>query len=185
MLPIKKFLDNSYLDPKSQKKIIGGYKRDDELSGRRVQVYTDQEGKAIVSHRGTQGFKDVLTDAKLAVGKLTGTDRYKHAKKIQQKAVEKYGKENITTLGHSLGGSIAERAGKISGNRVITYNKGVSPLDFSKKLPKKQTDIRSTGDLVSFSGKLQKGNKINLSHGYLNPLKIHSTKPLKGLKISY
>lgn len=184
MLPIKKFLDNSYLDPNSQKKIIGGYKRDDELSGRRVQVYTDQDGKAIVTHRGTQGFKDVLTDAKLAVGRLSGTDRYKHAKKIQQKAFEKYGKENITTLSHSLGGSIGERVGK-SGNKVITYNKGVSPLEAFKKLPKNQTDIRSTGDLVSFSGKLQKGNKINLSHGYLNPLKIHSTKPLKGLKISY
>ena len=150
-----RLLENSYQDkPKEE---IGGYLIDKSLSGKRVQVYTNDEGKAVIAHRGTKGFQDILTDVKVMFGNKDN-DRFKHAKKIQKQAEEKYGKENTTTIGHSLGSIIAEDVGQKS-DKLITYNKPVGLLDINKKVSNKQTDIRTSRDPLSLLRGLKKGNK--------------------------
>ena len=170
----KELLKNSYKG-KKQKKQIGDFVRDDELSGERVQVYSNDKGKTKVIHRGTSSKKDLLND--LAVGSGFGkyTDRYKHSKKIQKAAEAKYGKDNIITLGHSLGGFMAENVTK--GNR-ITANKAV-PLNAAifKKIDKNQTDIRNNIDPISAIGLFQSGGKQKKTvRNTLNPWKAHKLK---------
>ena len=137
------FLQNSYSD--NQKQQIHGYERDKKLSGKRVQVY-HKDGHAIIVHRGTKGIHDVGTDAAYI---STGykSKRFKHSKKIQKQAEKKYKK--TTTVGHSLGGTLAETSAIKRGksNKVITYNKIAIPLrDKPKAL---QRDIRTKNDFAS------------------------------------
>lgn len=178
------FLDNSYTDAKEQKKEINGFERDDELSGNRAQVYRNpKSGKVIVAHRGTKDLSDVVTDVGLAVG-YRGGRRFKHGERVQKQAEAKYGSENVTTIGHSLGSSIAEKVGKNS-RKIITANKPVVPTDilFGKTPPKNQTDIRTSFDPVSILRPLQKGKVRTIKSKTYNPLTEHSVAVLgRGLK---
>lgn len=172
-----KLLSNSY---KGDKKLneIDGLQMDKSLSGNRAQVYTDANGKAYVVHRGTQGIQDIWTDMKLAFGDKSGK-RFKYAKEIEDKAVKKYGAENITTLGHSLGASVAEKVGKDTA-QVVTLNKPVNINDMvSYKVPKNQFDFKTQNDPVSFLRQFQGGQKAtNIESKSYNPLKEHTTSTL-------
>ena len=169
----KKLISSSYDKSKVDQE---GYKIDHALSGQRVKVFTNPQGKAFVVHRGTKGFRDVVTDAKLMLG-MKNNNRYNHAKKIQKEAELKYGAKNITTLGHSLGGDVANTVGKKS-HEIITLNKA-SAQPWQAK-PSNQIDIRTTIDPVSLLGKLQKSNgrEINIPSTSFNPLTEHSSDVL-------
>lgn len=174
---VKKLLKSSYNKKPSD---INGFKIDKSLSGERVQVYTDKDGRAYVVHRGTQGFQDVLTDVKMLFGKTKSQKRFKHAEKIQREAEAKYGAENVSTLGHSLGARVAEEVGK-RGKEIITYNKPTLPVDLitQKKLPDKQFDIRTSRDPVSILQPFQKGSAdLVIPSKSLNPLVEHTTDAL-------
>ncbi len=174
---IKKLINASYNKKLSN---IDGYELDKDLSDRKVQVYK-KDGQAYVVHRGTQGFQDVLTDIKMTFGKKD--KRFKHAKEIQNKAIDKYGSENIHTLGHSLGAKLAEEYGK-KGKEVITLNKPTLPEDVIKKrkVSKNQYDIKTTLDPVSILKPFQKDKKdIVIKSETLNPLKEHSSNVLERL----
>lgn len=178
---VKTLLKSSYSKKSGD---IDGFTLDKELSGKRVQVYTDADGKAYVVHRGTKGLPDVLTDIKMALGQTKSQKRFKHAKKIQQLAEQKYGAENVTTLGHSLGARIAEDVGKNS-KEIITFNKPTLPMDLitKKKLPKSQFDIRTMLDPVSFLQPFQKGSAdLIIPSRTLNPFAEHSTDALGRLE---
>jgi len=160
------------------------FKIDKSLSGARTQVYFNSlSGQAVVVHRGSQGIKDwVVNDAGLLVG-YRG-ERFTHAKEIQKKAEKKYGKENVTTLGHSLGSKIAEEVGKDS-KEVITLNKPTTPIDLvtGKKVPANQFDIRTTNDVVSILRPYQResNNEITIPSSSYNILKEHSPDVLSKL----
>ena len=163
---------------------VGDYKVDKELSGQRVQVYT-KNGKAYVVHRGTASAKDWMTNASLLVG-FKGK-RFKHARDIQNKAVAKYGAQNITTLGHSLGAYIGEQLGadKNKSAETITLNKATLPSQIGKKIKSNQTDIKTRADPVSVLNKLQRGHKkrtVTIKSNLINnPLKEHSVDVLDRL----
>jgi len=93
---------------------INDYDVDTSLSGQRVQVYKHKNSNdAVVVHRGTKGLHDVYNDIKYAIGMdISNSKRLKHAQDIQRKAEEKYGRENISTLGHSLGSLASSSVGK-------------------------------------------------------------------------
>ena len=58
---------------------------------------------------------------------------------------------------------------------ITTFNKGVGLKDMFKKIPKRQTDIRTSGDFVSALSVTQRGkNKITLDNPDI--LKAHSLK---------
>lgn len=180
---VKKLINNSYNRNKTS---LDGYDIDSSLSGKRVQVYKHKEsGNAVVVHRGTQGIKDWATDAAMAVGYERGK-RFKHSKKIQKAATNKYGKENITTIGHSLGGRLAEKYhhGKNDNKgHIITLNKAATPYSIKKATPKNQTDVRSKYDAVSYLTKFQNNkNLINIKTKAKDPLRSHNSNILKELK---
>jgi hypothetical protein len=177
---ISRFLSKSYDKKPSD---MGDYKVDKKLSGQRVQVYHNPEtDKTIVVHRGTASLQDWGTNVAMAFG-IKGK-RYKHAKKIQDQAEEKYGKKNIITMGHSQGGRWAELLGRDTAE-VITLNKPTLPLDVigRDKVPKNQTDIKTTKDPVSVFRKYQGGNKAEeiVSNIIANPIAEHSVSVLDRL----
>ena len=179
---VKSFLEHSYKKPQKGTE-INGYKRDDSLSGKRAQVYTNQEGKAVVVHRGTSGIHDMITDAKLSLG-FNKSKRMSHAKKIQSRAEAKYGSGNTTTMGHSLGGHLAEKVAHKDSD-VVTLNKAALPKDMFKKIKSNQTDIRTKRDLVSMLSKGQKGGtKVTIKSHSKDPLKEHGLDTLDRVNLT-
>ena len=174
---VRDFLSNSY--KKDPAKSLEGFVRDDSLSGQRVQVYNKPDTKqTVVVHRGTKGFQDIVTDAKLAIapGLYKTSARYQHAKDIQQKAEKKYGKENITTTGHSLGARLAADVGGKS-KEIISYNKPILPYDMFKQTRKNETAIRTKLDPVSILGSMNPNIK-QISTKTINPITAHATSQL-------
>ena len=157
----------------------GKFTVDKDLSGKRVKVYHNPEtNQTVVSHRGTANMKDWLTDAGMTFG-YEGGKRFKHSKKVQKKAEKKYGTENLTTVGHSLGARLAEKYGQ-KGNEVITLNKPIIPKTFGKKISEKQYDIRTENDPVSALHSLQKNEKMKtIKSDTYNPLTEHGVDVLK------
>ena len=172
---LKKLLKKTY----GGKKLSSNYVTDKQLSGKRVKVIRDTNtNKTYVAHRGTASLKDWATDFAMALG-YEGGKRFKHAESIQHKAEKKYGRKNIVTIGHSLGGRIAEKVGKKS-SEIVTYNKAVTPRSivesYIKPYSKKQTDIRTKTDPVSAGALLQDRNKKLVTVGKATPnlLKAHN-----------
>jgi hypothetical protein len=178
---LRNFLSNGY--KKDQAKSLDGYQRDDSLSGQRAQVYYNKDNnKTIVTHRGTQGFQDVLTDLKLAFhpSLYMKSNRFQYAKDIQQRAEDKYGRENITTIGHSLGAKLAADVGGKS-KEMITYNKPIIPQEIFKQTRKNETSIRTKMDPVSILGSFNPNIK-QVSTKTINPITAHNTAQLGELK---
>lgn len=181
---IKDVIDLSYNNKKD--KAPDGYVIDKELSDGRVKVYKDLNSKqVIVAHRGSSGWKDWLDNAYYATtGNIKSSGTYKTHKKKHEKALDKYGADNVISVGHSRAGKYVEELNKEKPvKEVLTYNKAVGLHDAFQKNPKNQTDIRSSRDAVSFLAPLQRSaNKVvNISSNTLNPLKAHGTSALSSL----
>ena len=177
---IKELLKHSY---DKQPSSHGDYELDPELSGQRVQVYKKKgSNQAVVVHRGTQGIHDWGNDLKYALGfDISNSNRLKHARDIQQKAEAKYGANNISTLGHSLGSKIARDVGQNS-NEIINLNPAIAPQDVNKPKSDKEYDIRTSLDPVSaLSNLTQNTNTITIPSQSFNPLTEHSTDTLDRL----
>lgn len=107
-----------------------GYRIDTELSNRNRTLYHNPEtGKAVLSFRGTniKNKGDLGTDALLALGLKEISSRFKNANKAAKKTIEKYGKENVAFVGHSLGGSQALYVNSKHGVETHAYNPFVEP----------------------------------------------------------
>lgn len=165
------------------KNLPEGLHKDKKLSGKRVSVLTNSDhSKNYVVHRGTASLKDWQTDMQMALG-YEGGNRFKHAEKIQKKAESKYGAKNITTVGHSLGGRLAEKYGKKS-KEIVTFNKAVTPRSIYESYTHpqhNQLDIRTRNDPVSSLNSIQKGSKKRTTtlEGTSNPVDTHVLKSLK------
>ena len=156
------------------------YKIDKELSGFRVKVYT-KNNKAYIVHRGTKGFQDIMTDAKLGFN-YKGGKRFKHAERIQKLAEDKYGKDNTYTFGHSLGSTISNEVGKDS-KEIINLNRPVLIQDIMSLKPYNSTDITTTYDPISILKPFEtkNGKEISIDSTTWNPLKEHKTTVLNRL----
>ena len=178
---LKDLLGASY-DPKIDK--VGDFNLDNTISSGTSKVYYNQNtGQAVIAHRGTAGISDWGNNAVYALGGKMAyklTPRYKEAKKVQDKAEEKYGKQNVSTIGHSQGGLQAELLGGKS-KEIITLNKATRP--FESNTNKNQYDIRSIGDLVSGANPFGKktNNDISITSKTSNPLTEHSSDVLDRL----
>jgi hypothetical protein len=153
-----------------------GLKLDKQLSNANHKVFIDNERNPKIVFRGSKNENDLMTDGLLAVGLENYSTRFRDAKKVVDKINKKYYNKPITSLGHSLGGSLAEYAG---GDRIVTVNKGVGFGGIGAQLNPNQTDIRSRNDIVSLLGKTQSGGrKITLKTNHINPLREHDYKNL-------
>lgn len=164
---------------------VGDFVLDSELSSKTSRVFVNPEtGQTVVSHQGTQGVTDWGNNMAYALGGkrlYKKTDRYKEAKRVQNKASDKYGNENISTIGHSQGGLQAEMLGN-KGNETITVNKATRP--FANRKNKNQYDVRVKGDLISSLNPFQRKSKRDIEvnkKGY-NPLAHHSYNSISKIK---
>lgn len=104
-----------------------GYQVDPALTdGDRYITFT-KDGKAYLAFRGTDmtDVRDIMTDYAIAIGDEQTTAEFKKGAKAARQAVKKYGKDNTTFTGHSLGGTIALYANSETGAPAITFATGV------------------------------------------------------------
>ena len=140
---VKKFIDASY--KKNPDERIDDYILDKSLSNDYAKTYYNPKTKqAVVVHRGTSGASDWLNNVAYASGVYTYTNRYKTGKQIQEKAYKKYGKSNVSTLGHSQGAVLSRKLGADS-KEIINVN----PAYMGETKGKNEYNIRSSSDLVS------------------------------------
>ena len=150
-----------------------------------VTGFKHPSGQVVVALRGTEGtLVDWQNNAVYGVGGELAykmTPRYKRAKERVAELERKYNPEDITLIGHSQSGLIAELLPSKARER-ITLNKATRPQDFLfRRRNKNQYDIRSRFDPVSFFP-LQKSNYTIDGVG-MNPLKAHSPDILEGNKV--
>ena len=169
----QKFLTNSY--SKTPEQIIDDFEYDPELSIDRAKVYHDPKtGQAVITHTGTDSSSDWLNNLAIATNTYKYTPRYKNAKKAQEATEKKYGKQNVSTTGHSQGARISELVGKNS-KEILTLNKATNP--FEQHSNKNQTDVRSSGDWVSSLnplGWMEKNKKVVIPKQSNDIIKEHS-----------
>lgn len=136
-----------------------GLQKDRGLSSVESQVYVDDKGNPIVTFRGSKTASDwLVSDTALALGWEKYTPRFQKSQKLVETVEKKY-QQPVTTLGHSLGGSLSEYSNPRG--KIITVDKGVGLGGLGKHIGKNQTDIRSVGDIVSLGTLTQKhDNKI-------------------------
>jgi hypothetical protein len=181
---IKEVLDLSYNNKKEG--APDGYVIDKDLSDGRVKVYKDlNSNQVIVAHRGSSGWKDWLDNAYYATtGNIKDSGTYKTHKKKHDKALDKYGAENVISVGHSRAGKYVEELNKDNKvKEVLTYNKAVGLHDAFQKNPENQTDIRSSRDLISGLSPFQssKNKVVTIPSNTFNFLKAHGTSALSSL----
>jgi hypothetical protein len=182
---LQKLLKQSYTPTLGN---VGDYMVDDEISNPTTQVYRNKNtDKIYVVHRGTKGARDWLNNLVygLSPSLYTYTDRYKNAKDIQEKAMNKYKGYDIDVLGHSQGAKLAEMISKDNKNvkNIITYNRPQGLMENLTNKPKNLYDIKTSGDLVSPLIPYQRGNQTTVipSQTY-NPLYEHQTERILDLK---
>jgi hypothetical protein len=138
------FITASYARKKNANE-VNGYKLDRQLSSKQNKVYVNPEGKVVIANAGTSDLLDWANNAYVPLGLYHTTKRYKDIENIQKKAIEKYGKENITNVGHSQAGEALRNLA----NRGLT-NEAVAVNPFILGDKHEGVDvIRSSGDLVS------------------------------------
>jgi len=136
---------------KEPEQTINNYNLDNELSNDYAKVYHDKNSnQTIISHKGTDGLLDWTNNLMYASGLYDFTNRTKQAKEAQNKVIEKYGNENLSTIGHSQGAINARKYGKDS-KEIIDVNPAFNPLLINEYYRNpNEYNIRSSKDIVSF-----------------------------------
>ena len=132
-------LNESY---EKNEKDVGDYEIDRELSNLTTKVFKKKgTDEVFIVHRGSYDAKDWFANFNYLRRGYYSDDRLKQAKKTQQATEEKYGSQNVSTLGHSKGAKVAEEVGGKS-KEIITLNKPSHITDLFYKVPENQTDIK-------------------------------------------
>jgi hypothetical protein len=121
-----------------------GYTYDRELSHDRTAVFAHPMG-TVVAYRGSQDSGDWMTNVGIA-GNVDTTPRFQEAVDEGRRAKQKYG--IVAFTGHSLGGTLADRASRELGAQATVFNPGKSPLGLTRFGPRTRV-IRNTRDPVS------------------------------------
>ena len=157
-----------------------GYKIDNDLSNDNQQVYFNPDKKKLlVNVTGTHKVQDYITDARLALGGIKNTERYKQAENTLQKAKDKYKENKVVITGHSLGATIGNYIKKPD-DELFALNAGVTIGQKSRSRDGTAHNYRIEGDVVSGLGANQK-HMTTLPSPYktYNPFKVHSTDAIK------
>jgi len=171
---LKDFVEAGYKS-KSDAKTIGNYILDEDLSTKRNKIYYDPNtGKAVHTIAGTDSMTDWSNNALIPVGLHEYSNRHKNSEKIQNKANEKYGKENVDLVSHSQSGHIAENLA--NKNLVGGQNTTLNPAIIGSH-NKDVTVYKSIFDPVSLLTDTNK-NDYNIIPKTFNPITEHSTNIL-------
>lgn len=121
------------------------WKRLDKLSTENHTVFESDDGKqAIVAYAGTNKLSDLPVDFKIMSGiGLYNDQRFKDAVDIGKLLVGKYGADNVTAVGHSLGGRQSLHVGKELGIRSVSFNTGMWLPDLAMNI---RNDLKKNPD---------------------------------------
>ncbi len=155
----------------------------DTKTGFDAKVMRGPDGKLVVSFGGTEGWlkngqlvptEDAQTDA---IGAVYLTRQTEQAAVLGKIIANAEGKENVTFVGHSLGGRLAAVASVATGAQAVTFNSaGVSnsELMYAMTVAGKQSNIADyvMGGLHDLTmGKISGGAMVNersaLTHGQI------------------
>ena len=147
-----------------------------------VSAFEHPRGQVVIALRGTEGTaKDWSNNAVYGIGgemayKLT--PRYRRAKERVAELEKKYNPEDISLVGHSQSGLIAELL-PTKAREIISLNSASRPQDmFYNKKKKNLYRIRAKLDPVSM---FNIGNpEYTINEKNLNPLAQHSPNILEG-----
>jgi hypothetical protein len=155
-------------------KDVEGYTIDKQLSSPDRTAYV-KDGKVTLAYRGTDfknksnTYRDLGTNALLALGLQDVSSRFKNAKKASDQAIEKYGKDNVNVTGHSLGGSQALYLSNKRGLQGSAFNPFAGVVDSLRKRTYNATAYVNQNDpIASLTGRVSglkrhviKGKKSN------------------------
>ena len=128
-------------------------------------------GDAVVSCRGTQSFRNVVTDVFAVFFGFTKNiaPDFINVKAITLAAENKYGV--VDAVGHSLGGTLASYSR--ANGRIVTFNKGAGIFSLFNRTPDNETDYRTDLDVVSVLSYFEnhlKGNIITNTSPNVNSI---------------
>ena len=160
---------------------VAGWTRDPELSNGDYSTYV-KNGKAQVAYRGTDlkgknKWRDLGADILVGLGLQDLSNRVKKSVRVADRAAAKYGRENTSLTGHSLGGSQAAYAPRKTGLRGTGYNTWFSPLidPLRKRTYTNFTSTTAGGDIIAVpSRSVRRTNQVRVkaksrnSHSLLN-----------------
>jgi hypothetical protein len=168
-------------------KVPAGYSVDPELSGHDRTVFVKGD-HAYVAFRGTnvQNRRDLGTDALLFLGMEGISSRFQKSLRTTRSAIDKYGKQNVTVVGHSLGGTQALYVNSKTGVDAHAFNPGAALpqarrgiLDsitcgiFRRKCTTR-ANVYTTGvDPISYLSKYSNAQKHHVTPRYMD---VHGIK---------
>jgi hypothetical protein len=106
----RKAARTTYKRKPTQSELANGYTLDSHMSRKRAKVYVHkQKPDVIIAPRGTQGLADKWTDfAAVIGGRRRQSKRFQHAQTVTNRVRAAYPHAQITAVGHSLGGVLAQ-----------------------------------------------------------------------------
>jgi hypothetical protein len=161
-----------------QGKAVQGYEIIPELTtDDRVAYRNINSNHVVISFRGTdpggfkmigpfyksRAFRDVTTDIMMGLELENYNSRFQKAERTTELGIQKYGKENVTVVGHSLGGSQALHVSEKYGVEAYAYNPFVGPQHIRKRYPK-ATVVHNLTDPVSFASPFLHAKKVNIRY---------------------
>lgn len=183
---IQALLKASY--DKKKNDVMNKFIIDKNLSDTRVKVFTVANSNLVyVVHRGSTSYLDWKDNLSYGVGfDVKDSETYKKHSKKHMEAVNKYGAQNIVSLGHSRGALYAAELHKQGFSKSnINLNKPKNVKDwFSKpENEKSQYNISTQLDPVSVLDKFSKtkDNDIVIPSKSFNPITEHKTDVLSNL----
>ena len=103
-----------------------------------------KNGVVVLAYRGTDDKKDYFSDFQMCINSLPA--QYFDAQEFYAKARYSFPNSSIVNTGHSLGGSLAQLIGNVTGDETITFNAyGVGNLISSDNI-RMNANIRNYGN---------------------------------------
>jgi len=182
LLDLKSVLKSSYKTKEEADKYFEskGYFRDKEISNIQQRLYNNPEtNKNIAVIRGTHNLiNDIPADIDLLFGLNYFGNRLNESKQFYEKIKNKYKENDLTIVGHSLGGFLSSEISKNKNDKIISYNKGSGIFEPFKEEKKNEKHYRTINDIISLTSAF-KSNTKNLNNYDINLFNTHSTNQLK------
>lgn len=146
-----------YISNKNPEYIPPGYKLNTEFSNDSIVVF-EKKKTIVIVYKATnlrnsikEALKDLKSDLSIFLSIEKSNKQFRNAVYHFQIIKDMFPSSKIVLVGHSLGGNIASYLGKRFTKdvyRVITFNKGISPLKKQKK-GNKETAYANAKDFIS------------------------------------
>lgn len=143
-------------------KLPEGYTMIDELSDDHRGVF-QRGNKATIVFRATDptNWSDIQADYYILQGDEDASSRFKSSADLTERVIQRFGKDNVTVTGYSLGGSQGLYMSDKFKVKAVTFNAGFSPKDVENSWKKDYSMVDAyvvPGDPISSYAFMSHGN---------------------------